>query len=141
MAADATFFHGDTDSDAISDGDWSDPLDLGTVNIPESGDAHTAGAQVTLKNTGDTQLQGGEVSAIDGSGQTATVYDDRVSFAPDNAGSPGTWGNDGDPYTLADTDMDPNATETFWVRTRADSGDTQPSNPVNLSLQLDATSV
>lgn len=139
MAAGATFYRDTAATDALSDGDWVDPLDLGTVNIPASGQAYTSGTQVTLKNTGTTSLESISVTAVDGSGETATVYDDRVSFAPDNAGSPGSWGADGAAFNPAD--LAAGASVSFWVRTRADAADGQPTNPVNFSLQMDATSV
>lgn len=139
MAAGAQFFRDTAATDALSDGDWSDALDLGTVNIPGSGTAYTSGVQVTLKNTGTTELQSISVTAVDGSGQTATTYDDRVSFAPDSAGSPGAWGADG--AAFSPSDLAAGASVSFWVRTRADAGDSQPTNPVNFTLQMDATSV
>lgn len=139
MAASATFYLDAAETQAMSDGTWAQDLDLGTVNIPPSGTAYTSGVQVWLKNDGTTELQSPSISAVDGSGETATVYDDRVSFAPDSAGSPGTWGADGAAYAPAN--IAAGSTITFWVRTRADAGDTQPANPVNMSLQLDATSV
>jgi hypothetical protein len=139
MAAGATFYSNSGMTNALSDGDWSAALDLGTVNIPGAGSADTPGVQVWLKNTGTTALQSISISAVAGAGQTDTVYDNRVSFAPDNAGAPGVWGADGDPFVPAD--LAAGASVSFWVRTRADSGDTQPANPVKFSLQIDATSV
>jgi hypothetical protein len=139
MAASGTFYRDAALTDDLSDGDWSDPLDLGTVNIPGAGSAYTAGAQVFIENDGTTDLTGIQISAVAGSGETDTAYDERVSFAPDSAGSPGAWGTDGDPYAPAD--LSSGGSAAFWVRTRADSADVQPANPVNFTLQLDATSV
>lgn len=139
MAASATFYRDAALTDAVSDGDWSDALDLGTVNIPGAGSAYTDGVQVWVENDGTTDLTGIDIAAVAGGGQTDTDYDERVSFAPDNAGSPGSWGADGDPFEPSD--LSPTDSVSFWVRTRADSTDSQPANPVNFSLQLDATSV
>lgn len=139
MAAGATFYSNSAMTNALSDGDWSAALDLGTVNIPGAGSANTPGVQVWLKNTGTTALQNISITAVAGSGQTDTIYDERVSFAPDNAGAPGAWGANGAAFTPAD--LAAGASVSFWVRTEADAGDTQPANPVKFSLQIDATSV
>lgn len=134
MAAGATFYRDAGATDALSDGDWTDPLDFGTVNIPASGDAFTSAVAVYLKNTGTTELQNCSVTAVDGSGQTATVYDDRVEFSAD--GSTG-WATG--PYAAGT--LAAGAQATIYVRTKASAGDTQPANPVNFSLRVDATSV
>jgi hypothetical protein len=139
MAAGATFYKNSAMTDALSSGDWSNDLNLGTVNIPASGTADTPGVQVWLKNTGTTALQGIQITAIAGSGQTDTIYDNRVSFAPDNSGAPGTWQANGAAFVPAD--LAAGASVSFWVRTEADAGDTQPANPVKFSLQITATSV
>ena len=139
MAAGATFYRDSGMTQAVSDGLWAgSELPMGTVNIPASGDAYTTPVQVWLKNTGTTTLQSIAISAVAGSGQTDTPYDDRVEFAPDNAGSPGTWDTT-EPFNVAN--LNAGSSVSFWVRLRANASDTQPVNPVKFSLRLDATSV
>lgn len=134
MAAGATFYRDAALTDAFSDGDWSDPLDLGTVNIPGTGDDFTTPVQLWLDNDGTTELQSSQITAVAGAGETDTIYDERVEFSTD-----GSTGWAVGPYDAGTIAAGNNVS--FFVRLKASAGDTQPTNPVNFSLQLDATSV
>ena len=125
---------GGTDGTLVSEGTGLEPIESGSILIPESG--YTEGSWVKLAIRCDS---GYETEEASGRHARVSIVDsthvDKWQLAPDSTGSPGTPEDWGDPLDFA---AQIGATNTiFWARARAAYTET-PVNDTTVDIQVAA---
>lgn len=109
-------------TNAISSGDWSKPLDLGSLSIPASGSTTSTPVEVYGKNIGTTTIStiSVQASATNNQGGHADVSP-YIAIAPDNAGAAGAFGAAGAATQVNAAQIAPGGTFQFWVEAQVPS--------------------
>ena len=119
---------GGTDGTLVSEGDESSPVTV-TLTV-EDVDVESGAIKLALRCESGYQTSGD--TTITPTGDNS----DKWALAPDNGGSPGTFGSYGDPLTISDVVGDTNYI--FWVKAKALASE-DPQNDASVDLKIDAT--
>jgi hypothetical protein len=126
---------GGTDGTLVSSGTGLNPIESGTIKVPESGYAEGNWIKLAVRcdtgyETVEDSSRHARISIEDSAGVTLW------QLAPDNAGSAGTPEDWGDPLDFLTKIGDTNTI--FWARARVASTE-EPANDKSVDIQVAAT--
>lgn len=129
---DGTPTAGGTNGTQVSEGGaQSNPVDVTITVTPQAG-AESSNVKLAIRCDTGYRTVSGQNTTITPTGTNA----DQWALAPDNAGSPGTWGAYGSALTISSQIT---ATNTiFWAKAKAAATAT-PYNDTGVSLSVQAT--